>query len=136
MTLKRQRLLVPLEYYLHYRGDNELPTRDIYLNAVDLLYRVSCLFDDIGIYQVTMTSGWRPEEYNRRKGGAERSPHVKGKAIDIDDDDNKTIGKKIMDSPALLKKYGLWLEHIEHTKTWVHLDTHERWAREVQVFRP
>ena len=59
---------------------------------------------------------------------------------DILDDDNQSLGKAILTNPDLLKRYGLWLEDIAHTKgkntNWVHLDTGTRKERDLRVFKP
>jgi len=123
--------------------DTEYPadySKEIEQNALDLIKRVNGLLNDLEIRQITVSSGWRPPEINKSIGGSVKSNHVIGKAVDIVDDKEQSIAKRILENPDLLKKHGLWLEDPDYTKgkrtNWVHLDTKSRSKRSVNKFIP
>lgn len=68
----------------------------------------------------TVSSGFRPSAANSNAGGAKKSAHMSGEAIDLVDIDGKL---KVKMSLELLKKYDLYMESGEYTKTWLHLQT-------------
>lgn len=130
--------LITMDMYLgtfpkRYRNEYSV---DIFNSATDLLARVNALLKDLfpDRTEYHVNSGWRPREYNRSVGGAGRSWHIVGKAVDIADDG--TIDAHLLINPSLLSKHGLWLEHPNYTPGWTHLDTGDRLPREVQIFRP
>lgn len=109
---------------------------EIRKNAERLIYKVNGLLTDLRVERVRVSSGWRPATVNRRIGGAKRSLHLNGKAIDLADS-NKELARRILDNRGLLKKWGLWLENTEHTDTWVHLDIGIRAPRPGgNIFKP
>lgn len=88
-------------------------------NAESLLKKVNAFFSEIGV-SPKVTSGYRPPSINRTiLGAAKRSHHQTCNAIDVEDI-NGALGIKASD-PALLEKYGLYLEDPTYTKGWVHL---------------
>ncbi len=65
---------------------------------------------------ITVVSGARCADHNKKVGGALKSAHVEGRAVDV---------KR---SPALLKflldnaeKYNIFLEDPKYTPTWLHV---------------
>lgn len=110
-------------------------TLELKTNAEDLVRRVNNLLRDLGVSDVKVSSGWRPLEINRKAGGAKRSLHMWGKAVDLADPDG-SLAQKISDRYELLTQYGLWLEEPSVTKGWVHLDTGVRHLRAKRIFRP
>lgn len=89
---------------------------------IELAQQLEPLRAHLGGRPVTITSGYRSPEYNRRVGGAPRSQHVNGRAADI-----RVSG---VEPPAVaaaieeliragkMKQGGLGLY-----KAWVHYDT-------------
>lgn len=114
-----------------YKDDYSLEVKG---NALDLIKRVNNLLEALQIDAVKVTSGWRPLAINMRAGGAKRSLHMIGKAVDLAD--NGPLKTKILQNSHLLLDYGLWMEHQDSTPTWCHLDTGIRSSRLVRVFRP
>lgn len=121
-------------------------TNEILENAKDLLKKVNSFLEELGVMSARVSSGWRPPSVNASiPGSAKRSLHMDGKAIDIVDtsgDLDRMIIKKEQEladrgQPSLLRKYGLWLEDPEATKTWCHLDcSSKRTDRPLRVFKP
>ena len=108
-------------------------------NAKILLAKVNALLDQLAVAEgeIEVASGWRPASYNRLINGAANSYHVKGMAIDIHDDPEKQwLGRSIQALPELLTEHGLWMEDLNHTRGWVHLDIGTRPDREVRIFLP
>lgn len=71
-----------------------------------------------------VNSGWRPPAVNAAVGGARRSNHTLGRAIDIADA-SKALKRWLMtkDGHAALEACGLWMEHPDCTPSWVHVQT-------------
>lgn len=111
----------------YWMGRNETNkddlTPEIVANAKDLLQKVNALLADIGVTRAKVNSGWRPPADNQKAGGAKKSNHMTGNAIDLDDDDKRTLSDKITDE--LLERHELWTEHPDATHgpkgTWCHL---------------
>lgn len=99
-----------------------VPT-DVQRNLIDLIERVNKLGFTPPMY---CSSGYRTEAHNAMIGGAKKSAHVQGKAIDIADPQGK-LKRYLMDNSYLLKRYGLRMEHPKCTGGfnggWCHLDT-------------
>jgi hypothetical protein len=110
-------------------------TNEILANAKITLEKVNSLLEELGMLSCQVSSGWRPPSVNKAIGGAKRSLHTQGKAIDIRDGDG-SIAKTIEDRPDLLKKYDLWLEDPSFTKGWCHLDWGTRTDRPSRMFKP
>lgn len=70
---------------------------------------------------IYVTSGARCPEYNRKVGGARKSAHMEGIAVDV------------LRTPELLEwimprldHYGIWMENPEQTASWLHWDLRYR----------
>lgn len=117
-------------------------TPELEKNAEDTIKRINALLTDLGWTKDTsVSSGWRPQQINKETpNAAKASTHTICLACDLVDDKDQTLGKLILSRPDLLKKHGLWLEDLASTvgkhSTWVHLDSKQRSARDVQVFKP
>lgn len=99
-------------------------------NLIDLLERVNKL----GYPRpATCNSAYRDPVRNAKIGGAKRSAHCQGKAIDISDRDGK-LKQWIMEHDYLLEQLGLRMEAISSTPTWCHLDTMP--VKHARVFLP
>lgn len=122
------------------RLNNKELTDEARKQATMLLHVVNCLLNELGVGDVRVSSGWRPEAANKAANGAKKSLHMTGLAIDLEDDEDQSLASLIENSPELLEKYGLWLESPEATKgkntNWVHLDKGTRKARKIRIFMP
>jgi hypothetical protein len=116
-------------------------TQEVINNIYVLLEKVNALLFELNIKSAKVSSGWRPAAINSSiPTSAKKSHHMTGKAVDILDDKDQSIGNLILSKPDLLKKYDLWLEDLSSTKgkntNWVHLDIGTRSDRPVRVFKP
>ena len=66
-----------------------------------------------------VTSGWRPSSVNGIIGGAKRSNHMMGLAVDIADPDGE-LAKWLLNNLSVVQQAGLYLEDFRWTKGWVH----------------
>lgn len=101
----------------------------------DLLRKVNELLKRHNITGVKVSSGWRPPSVNAKVGGAKKSLHMDGRAVDLSDKDG-TIDTAIRGRPDWLKELGLWLEHPDSTPGWSHLDIGMRADRPSRMFKP
>jgi len=96
-------------------------TREIELNAADLVGRCNMLAKVLPFPLPTVSSGWRPPSVNAGvKGAAKRSNHMIGNAVDFADADGK-LDAWCMANLHELERIGLWLESPASTPTWCHL---------------
>lgn len=118
------------------------PTPEMEAGANDLLERVEALFYDLGIelHDSDVSSGYRPDKYNKAAGGSPNSCHLKCVAIDLEETYKRELSSKVTED--LLVKHGLYMEHPDHTmKTkadgsrvwWLHLQTR---ATRRRIFLP
>ncbi len=110
-------------------------TNEVLTNAQDLLLRVSKLLQQLKIPPPLISSGWRPRAKNTAVKGAKGSYHMIGKAVDFSDPKG-ILGYQIIQNSTLLEEHGLWMEHLQATPVWVHLDTGTRAQRNIRTFRP
>lgn len=109
-------------------------TQEVEDNIEKLLKVVNSLLEELGIEDPLVSSGFRPSAVNASiKGSAKRSAHMLGLAIDFK---TNKLALVLSKKPELLKKFGLWLEHPNYTKTWTHLDLVNRKDRPVRIFIP
>lgn len=92
------------------------------------LYELLVLFNA----RPKITSGYRTPAANKAAGGAKRSCHLEGRAVDFADPEGK-LAAWCLSHLHVLVKYGLWMEDPAHTKGWVHLQSRPTANR---VFRP
>lgn len=85
-----------------------------------LLLKVNALLRALPHDDTRVTSGWRPEPINRKVGGAAKSHHTTGHAVDLADPTGE-LARAIVRNQQLLVELGLYLESPNHTKGWVHL---------------
>lgn len=100
-------------------------------SACDLLGAIGFLFGKLEIDPI-LSSGYRPDNFNKSVGGAKRSAHLTCEAIDIKDTDG-SIAKLLLDNLDLLERLGLYLEDPSYTIGWVHIQTRPTQRR---VFKP
>lgn len=107
-------------YFGDKRGEyQEDYTSEVHDNAVDLLERVNKLLA-MHEGQEVLRSGWRPRAYNEKVPGASKnSKHITGNAVDVADLDG-SLGRWCLANEKYLIDFGLWCEHPDYTKTWVH----------------
>jgi len=102
-------------------------TKAIVVSA-ELLEKLDELRERIG-RPLTISSGYRSPEYNRRVGGAERSQHLLGRAADIPFLDSADAHKLL----ALAEEISFRGIGLYPTKMFIHLDVRPgpvvRWAR-------
>lgn len=70
-----------------------------------------------------VSSGWRPPQINAGVGGATRSRHLSGEAIDFYDPDGKLDAFCLAQADRVLRDLGLWLEAPQVTPGWCHVQT-------------
>lgn len=110
-------------------------TREIELNAADLVGRCNMLAKVLPFPLPTVSSGWRPPSVNAGvKGAAKRSNHMIGNAVDFADAKG-VMARWCFENQPVLERVGLWLEHPESTPTWCHLQRVAS-ASKRRVFRP
>lgn len=90
------------------------------IRKVNLLLQRSALDDRETIGDAN--SGWRPPAVNAAIGGATKSKHMTGQAIDVEDND-KALQRWCMANLNVLEEIGLWMEHPRDTPTWCHLQS-------------
>lgn len=69
---------------------------------------------------MNVSSGYRPGKYNRAAGGASNSSHITCEACDFKDGD-WSLKQFVLMRPEILEECGLYMEHPDHTRTWIHL---------------
>lgn len=89
-------------------------------NAEQLLASLNAFLNELNISNVKISSGFRTLEANQSAGGAKKSLHMEGKAIDLEDKDGK-LDELFQNNLELLEKYGLYLEDPDYTKLWSHI---------------
>lgn len=114
-------------------------TAEVAANLGKLVTAVNGLLEGLEWeWNIGVSSGWRPVSINKKVGGAPKSAHIKGLAVDIFDFPPKLLTQKLLspEGDKQLKKWGLWLEHPKFTSTWVHLDLISRGKRDKNIFIP
>lgn len=116
-------------------------TPEVLNNIENFLKHVIPFLKEFGVLKVNITSGFRPSKVNQNIGGAKRSLHQIGLAIDIADANGQL--KEVIRQNAekygkddLLHKYNLWMENEAHTPTWCHIDMGKRRERKIRIFIP
>lgn len=105
-------------------------TVEVRVYAKQLCARVNALLTDIGWQGASVNSGFRTVAANRAAGGATRSAHLTGEAVDLFDPRGKL---QALITDELLEKHGLYREDPDRTPGWVHLQTRPTNARTFKV---
>jgi hypothetical protein len=86
-------------------------------NAYKLIERVNNLLNELEVYDVKVSSGFRPSTINAGiAGAAKKSAHLSCEAVDL------ALHPKLDKiTIQLLEKHGLYLENPKHTISWRHL---------------
>lgn len=100
------------------------PTTPIIDKNLALLHQRMNELRAIWAKPMIITSGLRSEEQQQQlikdgKSTARVSKHLSGNACDVLDKDG-SLGKFCLENEAVLSRIGLWCEHPDHTKGWVH----------------
>jgi hypothetical protein len=115
----------------------EKATAEIRMNARILAAKVNAALNELGYTgEAKISSGFRPPEANAAAGGAKRSLHLQGLALDFV---GQEIGRAIRahaNGPEILRKHSLFMEGLEYTASWTHLDLGTRADRSSREFRP
>lgn len=106
---------------IFHRGDMASAPKQVLSNSRVLLTRVNKLLGMLELdAPVEVSSGYRDADYNVKIGGARRSSHVLGMAVDLRDVDNRL---KPLITEEMLIECELFMESPIHTPTWLHLQT-------------
>ena len=113
--------MITVDEYIgqHLAGHESELTDEIRANAEILCGRANQLIAAFGEDR-GLRSGWRPAAVNHAAGGAMRSKHMLGQAIDVEDDDG-LLDAFCKQNVGLLEQLGLWLEAPEYTELWTHI---------------
>jgi hypothetical protein len=117
------------------RAESSELTPEIRKNAEQLCRDVSNCLRELGIMMVRVSSGFRPSAANAAAGGAKRSGHLRGLAIDLSDPEGH-LDELLSKNPQILKKHGLYIENPKVTIGWCHLDQLPRADRPSRMFTP
>lgn len=110
-------------------------------NAIKFLNALNGFLEAVGLGEADLqvSSGWRPWLKNKQAGGAKKSAHMEGLAIDLKDDKEQSLYHIVAAHPTALKKFGLFLEDRRDTMSpngnWVHLDMAFRLDRPSRIFK-
>jgi hypothetical protein len=101
------------------------PTSGAVPNNLKILFERVMELQDACEMEFTVTSGLRSEEQqleliSQGKSNALTSKHLAGAAADLHDPDG-LISDYCLSNPEVLERIGLWMEHPDHTKGWVHV---------------
>ena len=80
---------------------------------------------------IIILSGARCEKHNAKVGGAKQSAHVEGRAVDV----QRTPALEKFCTEANLERFGLYMEDLAFTKSWIHL-TDRASASGKRIFKP
>ena len=122
MNIKREEILMgrDAEYPLSQDLDNNLSKLLIAVNKLRTLYGKPMI----------VSSGYRPGKYNVAAGGAKGSSHLSCEAVDFKDADKAL---KTWITVDILEECGLYMEHPDHTPTWLHVQIRPTQNR---IFKP
>ena len=102
-------------------------------NAEELIKRVNPLLAELGISDISVNSGFRTAASNSKtKGGAKKSSHMAGQAVDLHDPDNAL---EDLVTAEILTKFDLYKEAGTATPGWVHLTTRAPGSKR-RIFNP
>lgn len=115
----------------------EQATAEIRSNARIMAAKANMALDELGYTGPrTISSGFRPAIVNAAVGGAKKSLHMQGLAIDFVGQEIGKLVRSRADGPEILRKHSIFMEALESTSTWVHWDLGKRADRPSREFRP
>lgn len=100
--------------------------------------KINLLLEELGyVHELKVSSGFRPALVNAATpGAAKRSLHMEGKAVDFLGQELGQFIRKHPDGAEILRKNGLFMEALEYTSSWTHIDRGARSDRPSREFRP
>lgn len=101
--------------------------------AGDLAPRITAMVVEQYGRRMPITSGYRTPEANKKAGGAPKSSHLEGMAVDLADPKGD-LAKWILANQDELETNGLWMEDPASTKGWVHLQSRPVTGK--RIFKP
>lgn len=138
---KMEKELITLKDYWMGRDEkySQDLSKEIKENAQELVTKVNAFLTELGVTEAKVSSGWRPKTINDATPGASKgSAHLTGQAVDILDDKEQSLAKKVLENLDIAEKHGLWIEDPKRTigknQNWLHLQT--RKAKSGRVFTP
>ena len=98
-----------------------LPDEEVAKNIIEIATKLQ-IIRDIFSRPIQVTSWFRPPEYNVLIGGASRSAHMAGKAVDfvVRGIPSEDVRNQIL-ALGLLEKHDLRMEDLPNA-SWVHID--------------
>lgn len=114
--------MITIDDYLMGREKKSPLDEELEWNARATVERVNTLLSAYG-KPITVSSGYRPKYVNDKTPGASpNSKHITCQAVDLTDPD-LSLARWCMANLPWLSTIGLWMEHPDYTKGWVHLQT-------------
>lgn len=99
--------------------------------------KINLMLEELGyVHELKVSSGFRPALVNAAVGGAKRSLHMDGKAVDFLGQELGQFIRKHANGAEILRKNGLFMEALEYTSSWTHIDRGARSDRPSREFRP
>lgn len=100
--------------------------------------KINLLLEELSyVHELKVSSGFRPALVNAATpGAAKRSLHMDGKAVDFLGQELGIAIRAHPDGPEVLRKHGLFMEALEYTASWTHIDRGTRSDRPSREFRP
>lgn len=114
------------------KRESEYPLDEILESNLQKLLVAVNKFREIYNIPMSISSGYRPAQYNIKVGGAKNSPHKTCEAIDFHDKDGK-IKLFCLQNIKVLEECGLYIEDFNNTPTWVHMQVRSTRNR---IFKP
>lgn len=103
------------------RANSSECTQTVKDNGAMLINKVNQLLTDLGIDEVSVSSGFRTSAANSAlANAAKKSHHCTGNAVDLLDTDGK-LDALLEKNITSLEKYGLYLESPKSTIGWCHI---------------
>lgn len=98
-------------------------------NIINLAKAIQPIREKIGKPMI-VTSGYRPDPYNRRAGGASRSQHKYGKAVDLNVRGLRDLGMNHRQLAKYIYEDLNFQGGVGGYSTWIHLDigTRRKWG--------
>lgn len=105
-------------------------------NARIVAAKANMALDELGYTGPRIiSSGFRPAIVNAAVGGAKKSLHMQGLAIDFVGQEIGLLVRSHPNGPEILRKHKIFQESLEHTKNWSHWDLGERADRPSREFK-
>lgn len=123
-----------------YPSRKDAADATVRMNARITAAKLNLIIEELGYTKpLSITSGFRTPEANAAAGGAKKSLHMQGLAVDFA---GQELGLAIRAHPEgaeILRKHGAFMEALEATKSpsggWLHLDFGQRPDRPSREFR-